>query len=220
VTGGHRDEEISPLADRRPFSPRGVLWTYVAWLLPTTLLVPAAVKGSGVDLRIAYVVFPVYHLTLVILLTRYWYRMTWDEVGIPGQKPSRRVAVSLLLATGYLLISLAEARTGLEEAFWNLADLWEQSRLRFAGRLFFIPVVEELFFRGVAFQVFARRYNPHRAIVLTSFLFAVGHFSFTAFPWFFFVGFALALLVQQPGSTLLAPVILHIALNARYHMSF
>jgi membrane protease YdiL (CAAX protease family) len=64
------------------------------------------------------------------------------------------------------------------------------------------------------------QYNPHRAIVLTSFLFAVCHFSFTALPWYFFVGFALALLVQQPGSTLLAPMILHIALNARYHMSF
>jgi membrane protease YdiL (CAAX protease family) len=130
------------------------------------------------------------------------------------------VAVSLLLATGYLLISLVEARTGLEEALGNLVDLWEQSRLRFAGRLFFIPIVEELFFRGVAFRVFARQYNPHRAIVLTSFLFAVCHFSFTALPWYFFVGFVLALLVRQPGSTLFAPMILHIALNARYHMSF
>jgi hypothetical protein len=33
-------------------------------------------------------------------------------------------------------------------------------------------------------------------------------------------GFALALFVQQPGSTLFASIILHIALNARYHMSF
>ena len=220
MTSGHRDEGISRSADPRPLSAIGVLWTYVAWLLPTTLLVPAAVKGSAVDVRIAYLVFPVYNLTLVILLTRYWYRMTWNEVGIPGKSPWRKVAVSLLLATGYLLISLAEARTGLEEALGNLADLWEQSRLRFAGRLFFIPIVEELFFRGVAFRVFARQYNPHRAIVLTSFLFAVCHFSFTALPWFFFVGFALALLVQQPGSTLFAPMILHIALNARYHMSF
>ena len=220
MTSGHRDEGISRSADPRPLSAIGVLWTYVAWLLPTTLLVPAAVKGSTVDVRIAYLVFPVYNLTLVILLTRYWYRMTWNEVGIPGKSPWRKVAVSLLLATGYLLISLVEARTGLEEALGNLVDLWEQSRLRFAGRLFFIPIVEELFFRGVAFRVFARQYNPHRAIVLTSFLFAVCHFSFTALPWFFFVGFALALLVQQPGSTLLAPMILHIAFNARYHMSF
>ena len=220
MTSGHRDEGISRSADPRPLSAIGVLWTYVAWLLPTTLLVPAAVKGSAVDVRIVYLVFPVYNLTLVILLTRYWYKMTWNEVGIPGKNPWRKVAVSLLLATGYLLISLAEARTGLEEALGNLADLWEQSRLRFAGRLFFIPIVEELFFRGVAFRVLARQYNPHRAIVLTSFLFAVCHFSFTALPWFFFVGFTLALLVQQPGSTLLAPMILHIALNARYHMSF
>lgn len=220
MTCGHCDKETSRSVDPRPLSAIGVLWTYVAWLLPTTLLVPAAIKGSAVDIRIAYLVFPVYNLTLVVLLTRYWYRMTWDEVGIPGKDPWRKVAVSLLLATGYLLISLAEARTGLEEALGNLIDLWEQSRLRFAGRLVFIPIVEELFFRGVALRVFARQYNPHRAIVLTSFLFAVCHFSFTALPWFFFVGFALALLVQQPGSTLLAPMILHIAFNARYHMSF
>ncbi len=220
MTSGHRDEGISRSTPQRPLSPIGVLWTYVAWLLPTTLLIPAAVQGNAVDVRIAYLVFPVYNLTLVVLLTRYWYRMTWDEVGIPGKNPWRKGAVSLLLATGYLLISLAEARTGLEEALGNLIDLWEQSRLRCAGRLLFIPIVEELFFRGVAFRVFARHYNPHRAIVLTSFLFAVCHFSFTGLPWFFFVGFALALLVQQPGSTLFAPMILHIALNARYHMSF
>ncbi|KRT69787.1 MAG: putative transmembrane CAAX amino terminal protease family [candidate division NC10 bacterium CSP1-5] len=198
----------------------GVMWTYVAWLLPTTLLLPAAAKGGAVDVRIAYLVFPIYNLTLVVLLTRYWYRLTWDEVGIPGKYLWGKVAVSLLLAIGYLLISLVEARTGLEEALGNLVDLWEQSRLRFAGRLLFIPIVEELFFRGVAFRVFARQYNPHRAIVLTSFLFAVCHFSFTALPWYFFVGFVLALLVRQPGSTLFAPMILHIALNARYHMSF
>ncbi len=198
----------------------GVMWTYVAWLLPTTLLLPAAAKGGAVDVRIAYLVFPIYNLTLVVLLTRYWYRLTWDEVGIPGKYLWGKVAVSLLLAIGYLLISLVEARTGLEEGLGNLVDLWEQSRLRFAGRLLFIPIVEELFFRGVAFRVFARQYNPHRAIVLTSFLFAVCHFSFTALPWYFFVGFVLALLVRQPGSTLFAPMILHIALNARYHMSF
>lgn len=220
MTCGHCDEKTLRSVDPRPLSATGVLWTYIAWLLPTTLLVPDAIKGSAVDIRVAYLLFPVYNLTLVVLLTRYWYRMTWNEVGIPGKNPWRRVAVSLLLATGYLLISLAEARTGLEEALGNLGDLWEQSRLRFAGRLVFIPIVEELFFRGVAFRVFARQYNPHRAIVLTSFLFAVCHFSFTALPWFFFVGFALALLVQKPGSTLLAPMILHIALNARYHMSF
>lgn len=220
MISGDRDEGISRSTPPRPLSPTGVLWTYVAWLLPTTLLVPAAVQGSAVDVRIAYLAFPVYNLTLVVLLTRYWYRMTWDEVGIPGKNPWRKVAVTLLLATGYLLISLAEARTGMEEALGNLIDLWEQSRLRCVGRLLFIPIVEELFFRGVAFRVFARHYNPHRAIVLTSFLFAVCHFSFTALPWFFFVGFALALLMQRPGSTLFAPMILHIAFNVRYHMSF
>ncbi|MCI0484574.1 MAG: hypothetical protein L0Y78_08330, partial [candidate division NC10 bacterium] len=121
MTCGHCDKETSRSPDPRPLSAIGILWTYVAWLLPTTLLVPAAVKGSAVDIRIAYLVFPVYNLTLVVLLTRYWYRMTWDEVGIPGKNPWRKVAVSLLLATGYLLISLAEARTGLEEALANLA---------------------------------------------------------------------------------------------------
>ena len=220
MTSGHRDEGTSPPTDPRPLSAMGVMWTYVAWLLPTTLLLPAAAKGGAVDVRIAYLVFPIYNLTLVVLLTRYWYRLTWDEVGIPGKYLWGKVAVSLLLAIGYLLISLVEARTGLEEGLGNLVDLWEQSRLRFAGRLLFIPIVEELFFRGVAFRVFARQYNPHRAIVLTSFLFAVCHFSFTALPWYFFVGFVLALLVRQPGSTLFAPMILHIALNARYHMSF
>lgn len=83
MTSGHRDEEISRSADPRPLSATGILWTYVAWLLPTTLLVPAAVKGSAVDVRIAYLVFPVYNLALVVLLTRYWYRLTWNEVGMP-----------------------------------------------------------------------------------------------------------------------------------------
>src|SRR3970040_1661159 len=133
----------------------GVMWTYVAWLLPTTLLLPAAAKGGAVDVRIAYLVFPIYNLTLVVLLTRYWYRLTWDEVSIPGKYLWGTVAVSLLLAIGYLLISLAAGarrRPGAAGAFLS-------------------PPVGGVFFCGAVPARFSpRQYNPHRAIVLTSFL--------------------------------------------------
>ena len=221
MTSGHSDKGTSTSASKPlQLSPAGVLCTYVAWLLPATLLLLAVSNGSAIDARIIYLASPAYQLAIVVLLTRYWYKLTWSEVGIPGKDAWGKATLSFLLATGYVLVSLVAARTGFAEAAGNLADLWGQSQVVFAGRLFFFPIVEELFFRGVAFRIFARHYNPDRAIILTSFLFAACHLSFTALPWYFFVGFVLGLLVHKPGSTLLAPIILHVAFNARYHMSF
>jgi membrane protease YdiL (CAAX protease family) len=220
MSSGDTDKEVPTPSPFRRQSPLGLLCAYAAWMLPAVLLLPTVAQGGRVDVRFVYLMAPVYELALVVFVTRYWYKMTWMEVGLPGKDIWRKVAVGVLLATAYLLISLVAARTGLEEGLGNLIDLWRESGLRFAGRLVVFPVVEELFFRGVAFRVFARRYDPHRAIVLTSFLFAASHLSFAALPWFFFVGFALGMFVQRSGSTLLAPMILHIALNTRYHMSF
>ncbi len=194
------------------WSPAAVIWIYLAWILARFLTVP--VTGP----HLFYLVVPGFYLATTIFLARYWYRLTWSELGIPGEDARTNLSVSIFLGGGYLLISLAVAGTSPSEAIGNLLKLLRESKLQFAGRLFFSPIVEELFFRGVAFQVFARRYNPTRALFMTSFLFAIAHLSLTQLPWFFFVGLGLGWFVLDPGSTLFAPIILHFCLILIHEM--
>ncbi|MFQ5857790.1 MAG: lysostaphin resistance A-like protein [Anaerolineae bacterium] len=207
----------SESSSTRQWSPTGVIWTYFAWLLAPFLTVLFA-RDTPFGPQVKYLVVPAFYLATAVFLARYWYRLSWSDLGIPGEDAWRNLAVSIFLAVGYMLLSLAVAGPSPSEAAGNLLKLWRESKLRFAARLFFSPILEELFFRGVAFQVFARRYNPNRAIFVTSILFALAHLSLTQLPWLFFVGLVLGWFVQDPGSTLFAPIILHITLSFIHHM--
>jgi uncharacterized protein len=53
------------------------------------------------------------------------------------------------------------------------------------------PLLEELIFRGVILDGFLKRYDPWKAILWSSFFFAVAHFN----PWQFVSAFALGILI-------------------------
>lgn len=77
----------------------------------------------------------------------------------------------------------------------------------FLSTVLIAPVFEELVFRGIIFQRWAYRWNVRVAIVLSSLVFALLHFSFSTF----IVGIVLSLIYIRTR-TLLIPIIMH-ALN-------
>lgn len=199
-------------------SVAAVIWAYLAWFVPG-LIIAMFASDSPLDPRINYVLVPAYYLAISIFLVRYWYKIMWGELGIPGTDPWRDVGVSILVGGAYVALSLAAAGPSFSEAFANLLGAWRLSKLGFVGRLLFFPIVEELFFRGIAFQVLCRRYNESRATLVTSFLFAAGHMSIAEAPYLFIVGLFLGWCMWSRGSTLFVPMIYHVALSLQYYMA-
>ena len=64
----------------------------------------------------------------------------------------------------------------------------------------FGPFCEEIFFRGFALPVFARRYGLWGGILISAVLFSVFHFSIGAFVPIFIFGIVLAWLYVRTGS--------------------
>jgi uncharacterized protein len=74
------------------------------------------------------------------------------------------------------------------------------------------PIAEELFFRGVALNAWAREYGVRRAIVLSALLFALIHASLAAFVPIFVLGLALAIIYRRSGN-LASSIALHATFN-------
>ena len=202
------DPEAPPeLSPRHRWSPTAVVWTYLAWVLAPFITVLVAGPQAY------YLVVLPFYLATAIFLARYWYRLSWSDLGIPGEDPWWGVKVSIVLAGGYLLFSFAVVGLYPSDAVSNLLNAWRVSKLQLITQLLFGPIVEELFFRGVAFQVVARRYNVNRAILVTSLLFSAYHLSPANAPILFLLGLVLGWFMREPGSTLLTPIILHTTFN-------
>lgn len=217
MTAIHR---ASPSGSLQPhhWSPTAVICAFLGVLVAGFVISVLSVNTS-LDRISAYLVIPLIYLGTSIYLARGWYRITCSKLGIPGQNPLGDVALSIILAGGYLFISLALAGLPLAVLVTNLSKGWQVSKLQFVGRLLFFPISEELFFRGVAFQVLVRRYDTYRAILVTSFMFAAGHLSLQDMPYLFVLGLVLGWSVQRPGTSLFAPIIFHMTYNLRYLMS-
>ena len=83
--------------------------------------------------------------------------------------------------------------------------------------VFFAPVFEEVFFRGLLYPVVARRFGFYPAIVITAILFAFIHASQLRYSWgpvliIFLVGIALTT-VRAVKKSLSATVLMHMAYN-------
>lgn len=74
------------------------------------------------------------------------------------------------------------------------------------------PIVEELFFRGIALPSIMRFLGPWPAILLSSVWFAVSHFQLVQFAGLLAVGIALAV-CRVYSKSLLPPIALHMAFN-------
>jgi membrane protease YdiL (CAAX protease family) len=74
------------------------------------------------------------------------------------------------------------------------------------------PLIEEIFFRGFAYQAFRTRFGVTRAMLLSAFVFAALHLNLVAFVPIFLLGLALSYLYERTGS-LVAPMTVHMLHN-------
>lgn len=81
------------------------------------------------------------------------------------------------------------------------------------GVAVFTPLWEELFFRGIFFNVVHNKWGFTVAVLLTSALFALAHMTLVLLPYLFILGVAAALLRRFHGS-LVASVLLHMTVNS------
>ena len=74
------------------------------------------------------------------------------------------------------------------------------------------PAIEEIFFRGFAYQAFRTRFGVRFAILVTAAIFALLHWHLAAFLPIFILGLCLASLVEKTGS-LVPSMTLHMIHN-------
>jgi membrane protease YdiL (CAAX protease family) len=140
----------------------------------------------------------------------------------PGQDPAGALRSGfgwgLLAWLGSTLVIVVVAwlleRIGLEpepetaERAIALLDPW----LVVGAVVFFAPVAEEIFFRGVVFNAWLREAGRRWAFIGSSALFAVIHLSLVSLLPIFLLGLALAWVYQRTGN-LLAPIAMHATVN-------
>jgi len=76
----------------------------------------------------------------------------------------------------------------------------------------FVPIVEEVLFRGVLFK-YIRQSKPFLfSAVLSSLIFALIHFNLASFVFLFVLGFAAAFMLEKTKSVFY-PIIIHVVVN-------
>ena len=77
-----------------------------------------------------------------------------------------------------------------------------------------IPAIgEELMFRGFLMNLLAQKSNHHNGIAVSALIFAVVHFNFTNFFFYFILGVVMGY-VYYWGRNLIFPIIIHFVNNA------
>lgn len=132
-------------------------------------------------------------------------------VGVPIGIVTQLVAVPLL----YLPLTLLVDDLDVSEQARRLTD-----RASGVGVLVLVlvvvvgaPVVEELFYRGLALAAFERRMSPMPALAASSVLFGAVHLQLLQFPALVMFGAVAGLIAQRSGRILL-PIAAHVGFNA------
>lgn len=146
------------------------------------------------------------------------HRGSWAHLGFRGFHPRYLLLAGGLLCVSFainLLWSLLLAPFGLETQPQVLpifgGGLQGLTLALVAGSLI-APVAEESFFRGFLFANLREHHGPLRAMLTTALLFALFHFTPTAFVPLFFLGCFLAFLYHLSES-LLPSILLHATMN-------
>jgi hypothetical protein len=141
---------------------------------------------------------------------------------LPGRDPGGAIRAGLgwgvvawigASLISYAVLALFEA-LGLDpepqaaERALTLIDPW----LAVLAIVILAPIAEELFFRGVIFNVFLREGGRRWAFIGSSALFAIIHLSLVALIPIFVLGLALAWVYERTGN-LLAPITMHMVVN-------
>jgi hypothetical protein len=145
------------------------------------------------------------------------YGVGWEALGLRGFKGQaiRVGCVLMVLSYGFNLLyatflSLFGLRmqVDLVPVFSQLSSPW----LLLLGGAVVAPIVEEIFFRGFVFAGLRGRYGWQNAALISAFLFAVIHFTPTAFIPIFILGCIFAYLYQRSNSIWPA-ILMHASTN-------
>jgi len=146
------------------------------------------------------------------------HRGSWAHLGFRGFHPGYLLLAGGLLFVSFvinLLWSLLLVPFGLETQPQVLPIFGGGPQgliLALVAGSLIAPLAEETFFRGFLFANLREHHGPLRAMVTTALLFALFHFTPTAFVPLFFLGCFLALLYHLSES-LLPSLLLHATMN-------
>jgi membrane protease YdiL (CAAX protease family) len=120
------------------------------------------------------------------------------------------IVATLLAALVAQLLELfhVQPEPQVAEQFINQAD----PLIAILATVVVAPIAEELFFRGVAFNAWAREYGLRAGIVLSALVFGLIHGSVAAFVPIFVLGLALAIIYRRTGN-LASNIALHATFN-------
>lgn len=130
------------------------------------------------------------------------------------------IGITMLLAIGfcmlirlqYIIPAFASSSTTIPNGFTDEMVNWlNHSIVWFALTCIFIPVCEELLFRGIILNDLTKQYNATKGIVLSAAIFAWCHSSTAifVFPAFVIVGY-----LYYKKKNILYPILYHIAHNS------
>lgn len=163
-----------------------------------------------------------------LCLLGYWklgYRAKLHSLGLRFDRLLPDLKFALLAAIGMGLFYLAAAG-----GYWVVLQLFTEngdalfkehlrgaiykdpSLLYYLGVMFFFPVYEEIWFRGLLYTPLRREWGPWPVIILLSLLFAFSHSNAVPINQFF-GGLIFAWAFERTRS-LVAPILLHIAGNS------
>lgn len=140
------------------------------------------------------------------------------ELFIPNLSTVIKMIVVIVLAQTIVLSPLSH--------FEIFVESLRNSKLRIAGTeikplipildlrmIFIVPIIEELFFRGLVLKSFLKMYSPAIAILLSSLLFSVHHFNIDTLIYEIILGILLGVLYYKTNSLIII-ILAHVIWNA------
>ena len=94
----------------------------------------------------------------------------------------------------------------------RLGFFYKMPAIVIALRWGFIPVIEEILYRGLILGGFLKRYTPTKAILLSSLIFGFAHYSIERFVFLFISGIILGIFYYKTNSILVSSI-LHFIFN-------
>ncbi|MDN3594312.1 CPBP family intramembrane glutamic endopeptidase [Zunongwangia endophytica] len=98
----------------------------------------------------------------------------------------------------------------LQKITWNITS-FEQCYYSLRT-LLLMPILEETFYRKIIFEKINEKYKTITAILISSFLFSLGHLDYSFFSTAFFIGIILSL-VYIKTRNLVIPIVIHSLIN-------
>jgi len=202
--------------NRKEFTVLGIFILSIFLIFFFTLFISDSLNVYGFDILLPLII-------ITILLQKLRYRRKWWELGLNIDYTVRK---NSLMSAGFVFISvvmilviyqLFTSGLSISQKYsgFDLSGIFDNSMIILL--MLIMVIIEELVFRGLAFQIIDDKFGDSATIIITSILFAAGHFwnpsfSIIGFMNIFFAGVLLALMYIKSRS-LYPQIIFHFGWN-------